>query len=91
MCFVVVRLPIQSSLHSVSHEAAAKPPLEKEQPMKTIHCWNDLSAYGIELLTGEACGLSYRLLCDVTAAGKKLIEKAGHCPVGPSGELESEQ
>ena len=27
-------------------------------------------------LTGEACGLSYRILCDVTAAGKRIIEKA---------------
>jgi len=44
--------------------------------MKTINCWDDLSRYGIVLLTGEACGLSYRLLCDVTAAGKRVIEKA---------------
>jgi hypothetical protein len=43
--------------------------------MKTINCWNDLQAYGIELLTGEACGLSYRLLCDVTERGRKTIEK----------------
>jgi len=27
-------------------------------------------------LTGEACGLSYRILCDVTARGKKTLEKA---------------
>ena len=44
--------------------------------MKTINCWDDLSCYGIVPLTGEACGLSYRLLCDVTAAGKRVIEKA---------------
>lgn len=44
--------------------------------MKTIHCWDDLSAYGIVPLTGEACGLSYRILCDVTARGKKTLEKA---------------
>ena len=44
--------------------------------MKTINCWDDLSRYGIVLLTGEACGLSYRLLCDVTAVGKRVIEKA---------------
>ena len=44
--------------------------------MKSIRCWDDLSRYGIVLLTGEACGLSYRILCDVTAAGKKIIEKA---------------
>ena len=44
--------------------------------MKSIRCWDDLSAHGIIPLTGEACGLSYRLLCDVTARGKKTLEKA---------------
>ena len=44
--------------------------------MKAIRCWNDLREYGIDLLTGEACGLSYRLLCDVTARGKRTLEKA---------------
>ena len=43
--------------------------------MKTISSWSDLRAYGIDVLTGEACGLMYRLLCDVTASGGKLIEK----------------
>lgn len=44
--------------------------------MKTITCWDHLCPYGIVPLTGEACGLSYRILCDVTAAGKKILEKA---------------
>ena len=44
--------------------------------MKTITCWDHLCPYGIVPLTGEACGLSYRILCDVTAAGKKVLEKA---------------
>ena len=44
--------------------------------MKTIRCWDDLSSHGIIPLTGEACGLSYRILCDVTARGKKTLEKA---------------
>jgi hypothetical protein len=44
--------------------------------MKSIRCWDDLSKHGIVPLTGEACGLSYRILCDVTARGKKIIEKA---------------
>jgi hypothetical protein len=44
--------------------------------MKTIRCWDDLSRFGIVPLTGEACGLSYRMLCDVTAQGKKILEKA---------------
>ena len=43
--------------------------------MKTVNCWNDLERYGIELLTGEACGLSYRLLCDVTEQGRKILAK----------------
>ena len=44
--------------------------------MKSIRSWDDLSAHGIVPLTGEACGLSYRILCDVTGRGKKIMEKA---------------
>ena len=43
--------------------------------MKTIQSWNDLSVHGVIPLTGEACGLSYRLLCDLTAAGAKIVAK----------------
>lgn len=43
--------------------------------MKTIRCWNDLERYGIVPLTGEACGLMYRILCDVTDSGKRVLEK----------------
>lgn len=43
--------------------------------MKTITCWNDLQRFGIHLLTGEACGLSFRLLCDLTAQGKAILRK----------------
>ena len=43
--------------------------------MKHVQNWRDLERYGIELLTGEACGLMYRLLCDVTGQGQKVIEK----------------
>ena len=43
--------------------------------MKLVHSWNDLERYGIVALTGEACGLGYRLLCDVTAQGKRVLEK----------------
>jgi len=42
--------------------------------MKTIRCWQDLEQFGIDPLTGEACGYAMRLLCDVTAQGKRLIE-----------------
>ena len=44
--------------------------------MKSIACWEDLNEFGIVPLTGEACGLMYRILCDVTARGKKTVEKA---------------
>ena len=44
--------------------------------MKTIASWNDLKPFGIDCLTGEACGLSYRLLCDVTLKGGKILAKA---------------
>ena len=44
--------------------------------MKTINCWDDLTQYGIVPLTGEACGLMYRILCDVTGGGKSVLEKA---------------
>lgn len=43
--------------------------------MHKIQCWDDLRPFGIEMLTGEACGLSYRVLCDVTQKGKQTIEK----------------
>jgi hypothetical protein len=43
--------------------------------LKHIDCWDDLRPCGIVPLTREACGLSYRLLCDLTAKGKKIIEK----------------
>ena len=44
--------------------------------MQKINCWDDLRPYGVDLLTGEACGLSYRLLCDVTQKGQQTIQKA---------------
>jgi hypothetical protein len=42
---------------------------------RALYCWDDLRPFGIDALTGEACGLSMRLLCDVTAAGRDLIER----------------
>lgn len=44
--------------------------------MKTIHSFNDLRQYGINVLTGESCALSRRLLCDLTEAGRSLVIKA---------------
>ena len=43
--------------------------------MRSLRCFDDLSPLGIVPLTGEACGLSYRLLCDVTTQGQKVVEK----------------
>jgi hypothetical protein len=47
----------------------------REVSVKTITSWDDLRPLGIDALTGEACGLGYRLLCDVTAKGKAIVEK----------------
>lgn len=44
--------------------------------MNTIHSLNDLRGFGINVLTGESCVLSRRLLCDVTKKGRDLILKA---------------
>lgn len=48
--------------------------------MKTITGLQDLAAYGIDPLTGEACGLSYRILCDVTESGRHVLAKAFGIP-----------
>ena len=36
--------------------------------------WRDLERFGIKSLTGEACGIGIRMLCDLTEDGKKLVE-----------------
>lgn len=42
--------------------------------MKTvIRNWTDLHDYGIICLTGEACGLGMRLLCDLTPKGEETL------------------
>jgi hypothetical protein len=43
--------------------------------MKTIASWGDLEPYGIIPLTGESCGLGYRILFDVTEKGRRIIAK----------------
>ena len=43
--------------------------------MKTISGWKDLEPYGILPLTMEACGLMYRILCDVTGPGASVFRK----------------
>ena len=49
--------------------------------MKTLSEWRHLEPYGIVPLTGEACGLMYRILCDVTERGKAIVEKCLGCQV----------
>lgn len=41
--------------------------------MKTIDNWHDLRGYGINMLTGEACAVGTRLLCDVNEKGRQAI------------------
>jgi hypothetical protein len=48
--------------------------------MKTISSFRDLDAYGIDALTGEACGLGYRILCDLTENGRKVLAKVFGVP-----------
>lgn len=42
---------------------------------KSLHSFKDLKAYGINALTGEACGYSLRVLCDLNEDGVALIEE----------------
>lgn len=44
--------------------------------MKTIDSWAGMHRYGIVPLTTEVDGLRYRIVCDVTEKGKRLLEKA---------------
>ena len=37
--------------------------------MKVLSNWRHLEEYGIFMLTGEACAMGMRLLCDLTAEG----------------------
>lgn len=41
--------------------------------MKTISSFRDLQNYGINPLTGEACSLSMRTLCDLSDSGRQLL------------------
>src|SRR5690242_10625750 len=43
--------------------------------MKTVSCWEDLRPFGISALTGEACGMMYRILFDVTDQGRRALAK----------------
>lgn len=41
--------------------------------MRRITCWNDLRPFGFDPLTGESCGLGYRILFDLTARGRSVL------------------
>ena len=43
--------------------------------MKTISNWSDLEPFGIVALTGGACRLACRILCDLTQRGKRTLER----------------
>ena len=51
--------------------------------MKTVSSWDHLRIFGINVLTGESCSLMYRLLCDITEDGKRVIEKCLGCELKP--------
>lgn len=42
--------------------------------MKSISQFKDLEAFGIIPLTGESDALSFRILCDLTPKGKKIVQ-----------------
>jgi hypothetical protein len=43
--------------------------------MKIVSKWDAMREFGIDALTGEACSLGLRLLCDLTAAGRATVER----------------
>ena len=43
--------------------------------MQTVRSWSDLEKFGIVFLTGESCSLMYRILFDLTANGKAIVER----------------
>lgn len=43
------------------------------EEVKILKNWEQLEEYGINALTGEACGYAMRLLCDLNEDGKKLM------------------
>ena len=43
--------------------------------MRAINNWNHLHDFGIVALTGEACNLGARLLCDLTKHGADIVRE----------------
>lgn len=46
-----------------------------ESMTKSVSSWADMERYGVFALTGEACTLSMRLLCDLNKDGVHLITR----------------
>ena len=41
---------------------------------EAVYSWEDMKKFGIQILTGEACGIGMRILCDLNEDGKKVME-----------------
>ena len=50
--------------------------------MQLIQNWMDLERFGVRLLTGEACAISARGLCDLSEDGAKLLKRFLALPEG---------
>lgn len=48
--------------------------------MKAVCSWNDMEQFGVYPLTGEACSLSWRILCDLDERGAKAFRKCFGLP-----------
>ena len=48
--------------------------------MKHIQSWDDLRQFGIHTLTGEACAVGLRILCDLTPDGVRVIREVFGLP-----------
>jgi hypothetical protein len=47
-----------------------------------LHDWHDLRQFGIEALTGEACRVGVRVLCDLTPIGAQIVSDLLGVPEG---------
>ena len=58
---------------------------------KSVSSWEDMERYGVFALTGEACTLSMRLLCDVDSNGRQLLTKflGGNVTLDPGSNWNS--
>lgn len=54
--------------------------------MRHVRSWNDLAPYGIIPLTGEACGLMFRILFDLTERGRRIVGRCFGIPKMTLGE-----